>query len=119
MVNWTADLRQWAFEQAQLHPGSDEEDYAHGVIMAINVYQRKIPPLKEAVLDRERRETQFGYVDGIALMNKVVKLGDAPVGEFRILLGAPHSEPLPTDRKAWDSFRGTAPTDWPFIVGRS
>jgi hypothetical protein len=128
MVSWTMDLRQWALEQAQLLPGSDEADYAFGVIMAINVSQRKIPPINEALLGRQPRETQFGYVDGITLMNKVVQLGDAPVGEFRGLLGAPHSEPLrlpsvwPTSRrwKPWESFRGTATraNDGPFIVGR-
>jgi hypothetical protein len=125
------DLRQWALRQERLHPGSDEADYALGVMMAMNVSQRKIPPMREALLDRQPRETQFGYVDGITLLNKVVKLGDAPVGEFRDLLGAPHSEPLsiprafvlrPTARrwKAWESFRGTAPSnnDGPFIVGR-
>jgi hypothetical protein len=129
MVSWTMDLRQWA--QGKLHPGSDEADYALGVIMAINVSQRKIPPLNEALLNRQPREIQFGYVDGITLMNKVVELGDAPVGEFRELLGAPHSEPLthihkafllrPTARrwKPWGSFRRTATStnDGPYIVG--
>ena len=130
MVSWTTDLRQWA--QGKLHPDSAEADYALGVIMAINVSQRKIPPLNEALLDRQPRKTQFGYVDGITLMNKVVELGDAPVGEFRELLGAPHSEPVPhihtafllrpTARrwKPWKSFRGTptSTNDGPFIVGR-
>ena len=119
MVSWTVDFRQWAHTQVRLYPGSDEADYAFGVIMAINVSQRKISPLNEALLDRQPRRTQLGYVDGITLMNKVVELGDAPVGEFRELLGAPHSEPLymptalllrPTTRrrKAWESFRRTS-----------
>jgi hypothetical protein len=135
MVSWTMDLRQWVLDsmQGKLHPGSDEADYELGVMMAINVSQGKIPPLNEALLVRQPRETQLGYVDGITLMNKVVELGDAPVGEFRELLGAPHSEPLshihsafllsPTARrwKPWESFRGTARSTNdgpPFIVGR-
>ncbi len=90
IVRWTMDLEQWALKQGKLHPGSEEADYALGVIMAINVSQRKAAPMNEVLLDRQPRETQYGYIDGIALMNKVVELGDAPVGEFRELLGAPH-----------------------------
>ena len=87
IVRWTMDLQQWALKQGKLHPGSDEADYALGIIMAINVSQRKSAPMNEALLDRQPRETQFGYIDGIALLNKVVELVDAPAGEFRELLG--------------------------------
>ncbi len=96
MVSWTLDLQRWAQKQGKDHPGSDEASYALGVIMAINVSQRKTAPMSEALLERQPRETQFGYIDGVALMNKVVELSDAPAGEFRDLLGAPHSEPLHT-----------------------
>ena len=64
--------------------------------MAINISQRKAPPVNGSSLERQTLETQFGYLDENALMNKVVELGDAPAEEFRELLGAPHSEPLHT-----------------------
>jgi hypothetical protein len=96
MDGWTMDLQQWALQQTKLHKGTDEADYALGVIMAINVYLGKASPMSEVLLDRQPQETQFGYIDGTRLMYKVVELGDAPVGEFRELLGAPHSDSLHT-----------------------
>jgi len=88
------DLQRWALNQSKLHPNSDDADYALGVIMAINVSQMKSAPLNSASLERQPQETQFDYMSGIALMNKVVELGDAPAGEFRELLDAPYVEPL-------------------------
>lgn len=85
----------WAFQESKLHAKkSDEAHYALGVIMGISVAQRKSPPFSKSQLERQPQKTQFGYIDSIALMNKVAAFGDAPEGEFRDLLGAPHSEPL-------------------------
>ncbi len=60
--------------------------------MAVHVSQRRMAPLYD--LSRYSDETAFGYHDGIALLNKVVKYGDAPEGEFQDLLSAPYEEPL-------------------------
>ena len=57
--------------------------------MAINVAQRKSLPLSNSELDRQPRETQYGYIDGVALMNNVVDYGDAPEGDFRAFWSTP------------------------------
>jgi hypothetical protein len=94
-MRWTMDLQKWAHQQYKLHPKkTDEALYAFGVTIAITVSQGKTPPFGETELASQPQETQHGYIDGIALMNKVVVFGDAPEGEIRDLLGAPHSEPL-------------------------
>lgn len=93
IARWTMELQRWALKLGRLHPrGSAEADYALGVIMAIAVSRRKVLPMLDADLAGQSQDTQSGYRDGIALLNQVFELDDAPKGEFRDLLGAQFSE---------------------------
>lgn len=92
MAQWTAAFRRWA-EQGMGSITTDDEQYAYGVVMAVNVSQRKMVMPKD-MDSRYSSNTLYGFDDGIALINKVVAYGDAPEGDFQDLLSAPRSDPL-------------------------
>jgi hypothetical protein len=93
IAHWMVSFGNWVRNSARADPSRDL--YFSGVVMAMNVAQRKAgPPDKTRLSD----EQAFGYSDGIALINKVVALGDAPEGEFADLLAAPYAEELAPKR---------------------
>jgi hypothetical protein len=86
------DFSNWTLKSSKADPSRG--DYFLGVVIAMNVAQRKSQPMTKAQLDVQSVDTALGYHSGIALINKVVALGDAPEGGFADLLAAPYMEEL-------------------------
>ena len=94
IANWTVSLSNWLYKSGKADPSRDL--YFTGVTWALHVSQGKIAPPAEG---REFDDQMAGYSDGMALLRKVVALGDAPDGEFADLLAAPYSEEVTPMRK--------------------
>jgi len=94
IAHWMISFSNWVRKSAKADPSRDL--YFSGVVMAMNVAQRKAgPPDQSRISD----EQALGYSDGIALINNVVALSDAPEGEFADLLAAPYAEELTPNRR--------------------
>ena len=106
IAHWMVDFRRWAEKSGPPsgRPGTEAENYAHGVLLAIMVSQRKLSPFADINATYPSKtdfpsDTARGYNDGIALLNKVVEYGDAPEGDFLDLLAEPWGKPL---GERWD-----------------
>jgi hypothetical protein len=89
--DWTREFARWADAAWKEHEEADDHaSYYFGVILGVSDAQHG------ARRDVKSMETESGqgYVDARVLINKVLKLGDAPEGDFYILLGMDSSEPI-------------------------
>jgi hypothetical protein len=87
---------EWALEW-QREPGIGPEEtarrelYALGVIYAYNAATGRGPVPN---LDGSDLNTQMGYSDAVGLMNKVLRYGDAPEGDYADLIAMPYDQPF-------------------------
>ena len=90
IAHWMGDFRRWNEKQMKTETGNfdtPESQYAYGVSLAIGVSTGVMKSWFGKDIDRDYdAETSRGYHDGIALLNKVVESGDAPEGDFQVLL---------------------------------
>jgi hypothetical protein len=93
MAAWIWELRRWAVPKLHGSSGTDESQYAAGVIIAVDVSTKRRPPLQDGGKNLPL-PIFAGYSDAWELINKVVACGDAPKGDYEELLGMPYGDPL-------------------------